>query len=77
MNLKNIFNPKLAILKKLNCPIEWNNNFLSDTKIILLNCRINIIKNDSSINLIESIKTHNLHGTFNNKRIKDIKNIKR
>ena len=64
-------------IKKLHCPIEWNNNFLDETKIILLNCSINIIKNEASINLIKSIETHDSRGLFNNKRIKDINKYKK
>ena len=69
----NYFSIKRLIYKifkiKLKCPIVWNNTFWDDTKIILLNCRINIIKNAASMKLIE---THKLSGTSDNKRGRDI-----
>ena len=72
----NYFSIKRLIHKifneKLKCPIEWNNNFWGDTKIILLNCRISIINNEAAINLIKSIETHDFSGTFSKKRIRDI-----
>ena len=55
----NYFSIKRLIHKifknKLKCPIKLENNFLDNTKIILLNCKVDIIKNEDSSNLIKSI----------------------
>ena len=47
--------------QKLKCPIEWNNNFWIDTKIILLKCTINFIDNDNSIGILKNNRIKNVN----------------
>ena len=72
----NFFSIKRLIHKifdeKLKCSIKWNDKIWNETKIILLNCTTDIIKNEASIQYIKSIKTHSKKSTINQKRLTDI-----
>jgi len=75
----NIFSIKRLIHKiftnKLKCLIEWNSNIWDNTKIILLNCKIDVINNETSIHHIKSIKTFTETTEIKKKRIKDINKL--
>ena len=75
----NLFSIKRLIYKifsnKLKCSIRWEKNIWDNTKIILLNCKIDVINNETSIQHIKSIKTYNENTGINKKRIKDINKL--
>ena len=75
----NFFSLKRLIHKifidKLKCSIKWEKNIWDNTKIILLNCKIDVINNETSIQHIKSIKTFTKNTTINKKRITDVNKL--
>jgi hypothetical protein len=75
----NLFSIKRLIHKifnnKLKCSIRWEKNIWDNTKIILLNCKIDVINNETSIQYIKSIKNYTKNTKINEKRIKDINRL--